>query len=782
MGIRGLSKILRRHAPSAVEERQVEDLRGLRIAFDAAVCIYQCLASSVGLETKERESQSPSPPPVFEGGDGTAVTTSTSPSSLHSEGSSHLLASLLLRVARLIELGVKPLFVFEGSTPELKKELAERRQTARQAAGERLRLAVASGESQEEQRRWRQRALKCSEAHIEDAMGLLDLLGVQTLRAPFEGEALCALLERAGRVDAVASEDLDGLAFGASVLFRYVHQAVSPLASKTLERFSLPEALSKLRLKSQAEFVDFCILSGCDYLPTIPGIGPESALSLMKKFKSIEKVLDKLDARRHKAPSADFLSGVVEVRDWFLNPPVDSTTDPATVGDVLSLSERVSRYRSSSQESTSEGCSEVFPFPFRPSEAVSFLEQRGVSESTARRGVRRIARAIEAEGRHLGISFPSSLSSAGLLTAAAVSVKGRQLGSRTRRGPGGSPDSVSAAAGLNFVKSREAAGERKRKQATLESFLSTKSQTKGPREAPDSDAELNSESPSLVVLFQEEGEGEERDNGTSKNLQAGKSKENHVNGTSTQSELCPRENATKGKEVSPHQSQPLSTRPIRKSKEELHRHSFSFPPSRFASLASAAKRHPQLSSSSSSPSPLLDQLPPPSLAKREKRMKTTSDSLLPEIQNNSEAVPFLPSSRCLNMNQADQIQPQTQRSNLKPKIRLPPFPSAVSEGVSASQRARTQTRPPKITLPPPTSHKKTKKVSISRKGKGVSRQQHKQHQSSGGKTTKVQSRLLIRQTPESLLSLSKPAAIGSQSASMRLGGQRSEGREYEGGL
>lgn len=38
------------------------------------------------------------------------------------------------------------------------------------------------------------------------------------------------------------------------------------------------------------QFIDVCILCGCDYCPKIGGIGPTRALALIKKHGSIEKV------------------------------------------------------------------------------------------------------------------------------------------------------------------------------------------------------------------------------------------------------------------------------------------------------------------------------------------------------------------------------------------------------------------------------------------------------------------------------------------------------------
>lgn len=43
------------------------------------------------------------------------------------------------------------------------------------------------------------------------------------------------------------------------------------------------------------QFVDLCIMLGCDYCPTIRGIGPKKAFDLIIQHKSIENVLNNID-------------------------------------------------------------------------------------------------------------------------------------------------------------------------------------------------------------------------------------------------------------------------------------------------------------------------------------------------------------------------------------------------------------------------------------------------------------------------------------------------------
>ena len=45
------------------------------------------------------------------------------------------------------------------------------------------------------------------------------------------------------------------------------------------------------------EFIDFCILCGCDYVPRIGGFGPASAYTAIKEHRTIEKVLEMIEEK-----------------------------------------------------------------------------------------------------------------------------------------------------------------------------------------------------------------------------------------------------------------------------------------------------------------------------------------------------------------------------------------------------------------------------------------------------------------------------------------------------
>jgi flap endonuclease-1 len=61
-----------------------------------------------------------------------------------------------------------------------------------------------------------------------------------------------------------------------------------------IQEFSLGKILSDLEMTFE-QFIDLCILLGCDYCPSIKGIGPKKAYELMVHHKSIENILENLD-------------------------------------------------------------------------------------------------------------------------------------------------------------------------------------------------------------------------------------------------------------------------------------------------------------------------------------------------------------------------------------------------------------------------------------------------------------------------------------------------------
>nr|CAD7570721.1 unnamed protein product [Timema californicum] len=233
---------------------------------------------------------------------------------------SHLMGTLY-RTIRLIENGIKPLYVFDGKPPQLKSGELAKRAERREEAQKSLEKAEEAGDS-EQVDKFNRRLVKVTKHHADECKELLKLMGVPYIEAPCEAEAQCAALVKSGKVFATATEDMDALTFGTNVLLR--HMTFSEARKMPIQEFHLDRVLEGLQL-NQNEFIDFCILLGCDYCDSIRGIGPKKAMDLIKQHRNLETILERLDTKKYPPPENWLYK---EARKLFLEPDI---ADPETI-------------------------------------------------------------------------------------------------------------------------------------------------------------------------------------------------------------------------------------------------------------------------------------------------------------------------------------------------------------------------------------------------------------------------------------------------------------------
>ncbi|XP_076147192.1 flap endonuclease 1 isoform X1 [Alosa pseudoharengus] len=288
MGIHGLAKLIADHAAAAIKEQDIKSFFGRKIAIDASMCIYQFLIAV-------RQDGN-----VLQNDDG--------------ETTSHLVG-LFYRTIRMLDNGIKPVYVFDGKPPQLKSGELEKRTERRAEAEKQLAQAQEAGE-QENIDKFTKRLVKVTKQHNDECKKLLSLMGVPYVEAPCEAEASCAALVKAGKVFATATEDMDGLTFGTNVLLR--HLTASEAKKLPIQEFHFSRILQEIGL-SHEQFIDLCILLGCDYCGTIKGVGPKRAIDLIKQHGSIEEILENIDLKKYPPPE-DWL--YKEARRLFLEPEV----------------------------------------------------------------------------------------------------------------------------------------------------------------------------------------------------------------------------------------------------------------------------------------------------------------------------------------------------------------------------------------------------------------------------------------------------------------------------
>lgn len=217
--------------------------------------------------------------------------------SIDGETTSHLMGTFY-RTIRLLEKGIKPVYVFDGKPPDLKGGELLKRAERREEAQKALDKATEAGD-QAEMEKFNRRLVKVTKEHNNEAKELLTLMGVPYVEAASEAEAQCAEMVKAGKVFGVATEDMDALTFGSNVLLR--HMTFSEARKMPVQEIHYDKVLKGLELEEN-EFIDLCILMGCDYCDTIRGIGPKRAFELITKYKSIEEILKNIDKNKYQVP------------------------------------------------------------------------------------------------------------------------------------------------------------------------------------------------------------------------------------------------------------------------------------------------------------------------------------------------------------------------------------------------------------------------------------------------------------------------------------------------
>lgn len=256
MGIRGLNALIKRHASDAIQVCDISKYKNSKVAIDCSILLYKFKYASRA-------------------------------------ENSHLIG-IANRIKFYLMNGILPIFVFDGAPPDAKKVTLLKRQSAKEKMYIRLEeLRARTPETDEENNSIKEEIEKLmsqliviKKSHVEESKELLKRAGIPYCTAPEDAEKYCAFLQKNGIVDYTVTDDTDASTFGCDIILKTsINKNITEINTKLiLERFEMTHDL----------FVDFCILSGCDYTDTIPHIGPVTSFNLIKKHGNIENILSTL--------------------------------------------------------------------------------------------------------------------------------------------------------------------------------------------------------------------------------------------------------------------------------------------------------------------------------------------------------------------------------------------------------------------------------------------------------------------------------------------------------
>ncbi len=259
MGIKGLTTLIKTSASSAIKTQNLHHLTGKKVAIDASLFMYKML---INMRTSNQA--------YLTSNNGKVV--------------SHI-TGIFYKTANYLALNITPIYVFDGKPPSNKGDTIK----ARQERVATSKLAMEQATSEEDKNNLEKQTIRLTKEHVDDIKQLLELMGVSYVQAHGEAEAYASEMCRKGMVDYVVTEDMDTLAFGCPRMIR-------TCLDKSIKRkdiisiIDLDAVLQGFEL-TYDEFVDLCILCGCDYCENIPRVGNKTAYTLIKKHRSIESIL-----------------------------------------------------------------------------------------------------------------------------------------------------------------------------------------------------------------------------------------------------------------------------------------------------------------------------------------------------------------------------------------------------------------------------------------------------------------------------------------------------------
>ena len=259
MGIKSLTQTIKKFSPDCIENENLYKLSGKKVAVDASLVIYQQLLKCPNNA-------------LFKTSEGKIT--------------NHIIG-LFYKIMNYISLNIELIFIFDGKPPDNKQACIDKRKEKSKKAHE----ECGSETNIDKKNKKEKESIRITKVMIDDVKTLLNLMGIKYIHPEEgEGEGFASELCRIGVVDYVLTEDMDTMAYACPKLIRNC-------VDKDLKRkdiisiFSYDKLINGLDL-SHEKFLDFCILCGCDYCPVVPKIGNITALKLIRKYDSIDDIIN----------------------------------------------------------------------------------------------------------------------------------------------------------------------------------------------------------------------------------------------------------------------------------------------------------------------------------------------------------------------------------------------------------------------------------------------------------------------------------------------------------
>lgn len=195
-------------------------------------------------------------------------------------------------IRKFFQNNIQPVFVFDGKPHKLKSEEVERRKKKRRKAADK----VEESSDSVEKSKYESRSQQLSNDVISTTKKLLDLLDVPYMTAPQSAESQAAYMtHNSSNIDRMISDDYDSLIFGSKETIRKFTKS-----SESVEIMSFERTLEQLEINHE-QLIMATILCGTDYNDGVSGVGPKTAVDIVKDCHSVSELENEIDQEIERA-------------------------------------------------------------------------------------------------------------------------------------------------------------------------------------------------------------------------------------------------------------------------------------------------------------------------------------------------------------------------------------------------------------------------------------------------------------------------------------------------
>jgi len=278
MGIKDLNNFLKLNTKNSITSVHLETLAGKRVAIDTSLYFYKFLYKS----------------PRF-------------------------LEQFFEQIYRLKKFNITPVYIFDGKPPDEKNTIIEQRKIRKEIQHNKLielknkidnydsnidnNIIINNDDNNDDNNedntntsleelnniynKMKKKLIYVTNEHVNQLKYFLNLLNIKYIQADCEADVICSNLYINKKVDMVLSDDMDLLVSGTCILLREFN-----INSNNVTLYNLNSILDELSFTKQ-EWIDFCILCGCDYLSRIPYMGVKTSFKFIKECGNIENIIEK---------------------------------------------------------------------------------------------------------------------------------------------------------------------------------------------------------------------------------------------------------------------------------------------------------------------------------------------------------------------------------------------------------------------------------------------------------------------------------------------------------